>query len=427
MLVFVSDLHLTDHAAGQPELENHLITLLESIRRRACELPECKELELVLLGDTLDLLKTRRWFNNPGLRPWRTETAELGDLVLEIAREVLVQFQNFSSRLHQLKAELKGERGIECKVTYFVGNHDYLLNSTVARLAREFVRDKLGLDGKRGEDFPEFKIWPEYRVFAAHGHQFDPLNYVYGDLKPFGDAIVIELIQGFLNRVGGTLGLPEDNAIMRLLNQCYYVAPHLLAPLWTISVLARTGWQEDVAECVTEAWSASFAALADESHFRENLRRYLNIPELNVIERTLLQSFRVPGPFRKRIGILKIADKLRKQIATEESHKRYLEGVRSALRNYRHCRYGVIGHTHCPGLWPLELTGLEKEPRLYFNTGTLRQVHQPVIYANKDLRHFFSGFVSTYVLFYHPRERPDGVMNQESFEFCHTKSSWRFA
>ena len=78
MLVFVSDLHLADGTCGAslaPEavsqFTERLIELAEAASWRTDgTYRPIEQIELVLLGDTLDLIRSGRWLQPGGLRPW---------------------------------------------------------------------------------------------------------------------------------------------------------------------------------------------------------------------------------------------------------------------------------------------------------------------------------------------------------------------
>ena len=71
MLVFISDLHMTDKTAGMQFIP------AEAFRRAFGEIAQhavnagSKNIELIFLGDVFDLVRTTRWFDiPPAERPW---------------------------------------------------------------------------------------------------------------------------------------------------------------------------------------------------------------------------------------------------------------------------------------------------------------------------------------------------------------------
>ena len=76
MLVFISDLHFVDGTAGEHNLSSRAFEYffddLVAIANKPSH--KIKEIKLVFLGDTFDLLRTEKWFDYPvDERPWGTK------------------------------------------------------------------------------------------------------------------------------------------------------------------------------------------------------------------------------------------------------------------------------------------------------------------------------------------------------------------
>jgi len=68
MLVFISDIHLTDGTSGEtinPGAFEKFVLYLEDMADTA----QAKELEIVLLGDIFDIIRSDYWLRS-GIRPW---------------------------------------------------------------------------------------------------------------------------------------------------------------------------------------------------------------------------------------------------------------------------------------------------------------------------------------------------------------------
>lgn len=81
MLVIISDLHLTDGSSGQTIQEGAFRIFRERFRdlvydaskRTGDRYEPLKEVDLILLGDILDIIRSDRWCHaDPSVRPWGT-------------------------------------------------------------------------------------------------------------------------------------------------------------------------------------------------------------------------------------------------------------------------------------------------------------------------------------------------------------------
>jgi len=196
MLVFISDIHLTDETAFPSYLAPRVVEKIfyESLEAILERRPDVKELHLILLGDFFDLIRTLAWWTIRGgkwiekdVTPWHGDRSKLEAETLKVLNSILAVRNNkgFVNALHQLPGRLKKEfpRLTETAIHYVPGNHDRLITF---RSLKTTVKDVLGAriiaDG--GYYRP-----PGYKVLAMHGHQLDMLNREDKGIPPFGDFI----------------------------------------------------------------------------------------------------------------------------------------------------------------------------------------------------------------------------------------------
>jgi UDP-2,3-diacylglucosamine pyrophosphatase LpxH len=175
MLVVISDIHLTDLSTAH----NVHATAFDLMCREISTAAQAKgavELQVVLLGDIFDLVRTDFWHRTttPDQRPWG------GDLDPETGMNrntALIQTQ-FATVLAGVLAtpEAKGlittlnglstVTNLPTKLTYVVGNHDRVFNNFPA--LQQQVRAVLP-----GIEFANLFKADDYGVLARHGHEWD--------------------------------------------------------------------------------------------------------------------------------------------------------------------------------------------------------------------------------------------------------------
>jgi len=98
MLVIISDLHLTDGSLSETVSPGAFSLFAERIREMAVaaswraegDYRPIESLDLVLLGDVLDPIRSTRWEDAPKVRPWNNPHApELVERVGRITSDIL--------------------------------------------------------------------------------------------------------------------------------------------------------------------------------------------------------------------------------------------------------------------------------------------------------------------------------------------------
>jgi len=178
MLVVISDIHLTDGSTAR-NVHASAFDLITREIEAAAKAKQATELQLLLLGDVLDLVRTDYWHRKTTMadRPWGGEldpstgmnrnTGLIQGQFEQVLGGVLAspEGQAFVAALNGLS----GVTRLPTDVTYVIGNHDRVFNN-FASLEQQ-VRAALG--GVRSLTFANAFRSDEYGVLARHGHEWD--------------------------------------------------------------------------------------------------------------------------------------------------------------------------------------------------------------------------------------------------------------
>lgn len=182
MLVALSDLHFRDTTAGGVR-EGHNIppatclAFFKSIADWANEV-RAKEIVFLLTGDIFELLRTEVWFESEA-RPY--DDFEFSPGACRTLHEIMNRIESTNRRsLDIVKAVWRNDERflgfrfpLKPRFAYIPGNHDRYVHVVPEVGAR--VGAWLGL--KPG--YPQRAVFPEYGLFARHGHEYDWLNCEY--------------------------------------------------------------------------------------------------------------------------------------------------------------------------------------------------------------------------------------------------------
>ena len=200
MLVFISDIHLTDGSSGETIkstafkiFSDNLKQLIKSVKKSS----NLEEVKLALLGDIFDVIRSTKW-NDPTVtvRPWDEPGKSQEDVLLNILSGIHAKNQDSLNYFDDLRKFAKDE-GILFDITYVIGNHDWLINRYQS--SRNLIAKRLGLPSNDAPKFPEELFVPAYKTYARHGDIYDSFNYMNNnrDTSSIGDAIVIELLNKY--------------------------------------------------------------------------------------------------------------------------------------------------------------------------------------------------------------------------------------
>jgi len=422
MLVFFSDVHLTDGTSGETINAGAFDLFADQVAELA-QKRLAREVRLVLLGDGLDVIRSTRWLDDPhGPRPWSEAGPEQENLALEILRAIL----DTNRQALEFLSELPGRVGSrtegkvmadQVRLNYVLGNHDWLINRYPS--TRALVAERLNLPPRYAEEgFPlDFASPPEvYNVVARHGDVYDSLNYDASagrNASSLGDAIVVELVNRFPLEVARELAghAACDDAVRRL-REIDNVRPLSLIPAWVVETIA--GLEKDepgTARAVQRAVRRCVDEFRSADAYRQFARRQLGPAEraflgliLNGLRRQKAGALELWT--RRAMPILKAAAPVAKHCPWVAKHlpREYAEhalGERHADGQLP--RFVVYGHTHRVETVPLEPQSRDDGGRFYVNSGTWRAVWEQGQTSDAS-RHFDSWKVMSYLAIYSAEE-----------------------
>jgi UDP-2,3-diacylglucosamine pyrophosphatase LpxH len=418
MLAFLSDLHFNDGTAAHLGASAELYRVaLGDVYAMAAEIARARDvptrLDLVLLGDIFDFLRTERWFEDRtgravplAERPWGgPEALESGALTPAAAGHARAILAEIVEKNADALATIRGEGsaapppGVEVRRVYVPGNHDrlYLHDAEV----RAGIRAALGaVDGAQiGEE--GFRLHslalPAYGVIARHGHEWDLWNMPryrrdataadYADADylpaPIGDAVTTEMASRLPYELAQRLletrhFLPEEaQRVHDDMKRIEDVRPLFASFRWAYYESERIGARlgEPKARLIRAALDDSLRAIA---------RAFRRLPFYEAWEeRRLAEPFHLDLRCTLPVILWAMSSRCVPLRAAAEVVERALvfHNPRDAARRgsarerldavaRRHMRYVVYGHTHRGSQTPL--VGHVRAQDVYLNTGTYR-------------------------------------------------------
>lgn len=435
MLVVISDLHLTDGSSGATISSGAFEIFAEQLQDLAENASQrvdgsyrpLDRIDVVLLGDVLDVVRSSRWLTRKDVRPWTDPNRpEFVEMVTQITAGILRQNEGSLNVLRRLSTDgtitlppadglgrpaATNERSpVAVKIHYMVGNHDwfYRLPGPSFDLLRQTLVRHLGLANKHDVPFPHdpnetdelLEVMRRHKVIARHGDVFDPFNFE-GDrnTSSLGDAIVVELLNRFPAAVEQELGNDLPDATFAGLREIDNVRPLLLVPVWVDGILERTCAFPELRKRVKIIWDRLADQFLDQPFVRK--RDTWNPNDLvDGLERVL--------KFSKRLSIgwasdlLEFINSIRGNVGESYSTHALAE---QDFRN-RRARHVVYGHTHLAESVPLDASYAEGFVlnQMYFNSGTWRRTHRQTVLAPTE-HEFIPADVMTYLAFFQGDER----------------------
>ena len=437
MIVFLSDLHLSDGSAGVDDIpasafRDTFHSLADRARRS-----EAKRISLVFLGDLFDLIRTERWFAVPvekrpwGASPCESAAASILDAVLHRNAEVFHSI---------LGGSLQEQFGfpVEPERVYIPGNHDRLCN--VFPSLRRRVRETLRISGDLPFAYTLLDL--DHGVFARHGHEWDRFNFE-GEIRgkkweepdpecyqtpSIGEVLACEVVSRLPKAVLAHLR-PDHPSHARLEDRLcgmFDVRPLLASTAW---LAYQMEWFDDPE--ITDAINRgvrdvlnSFERLPFVQDWirrhQEGLNPFSAGRELKWLVR-LLETF--------RLSTLEHALPLLGDLANVVPDDNYASRAArdferlDSVSEWRHrIRYVVYGHTHEPEVRGISVVGKAPDEirRVYINNGMWRPTHEPSLE-----RGFVTWDCRTYSVIYAPGERPGGSSPLEAPAFEAWTGAWR--
>jgi hypothetical protein len=416
MLAIISDLHITDGTTGQLLPTGTMDLLCE----RLCDLAwrgswradgsyrPIDRIDLVLLGDVLDIMGSRRWLASP-CRPWDDhQSPAVIDATTGIVEEILRRNVDCIRTLRSLATEATvslppataaGQPVLEAEelpvavcTHYMVGNRDWPLHlkGTQYDLIRHKVTHHLGLVTSYNKPFPHEaaeceqlqEALRQHRVLARHGDIFDPLSFADDrDGASLSDVLAIELVARFLQHVESELADQMPAATWTALCEIDQIRPMLLIPAYMESMLERTA-SPVIRNRIKRMWDY----MVEQMLHLEIVRRLASTSPVDLID-----GLAAALKFSRRDSqnwIGRTLDLLANLRGTSSLSYAQHALAEADFRN-RRARHIVYGHTHQHEIVPLDASHADGYVlnQTYFNTGCWRRCYQPtqMLAGNHDL------------------------------------------
>ncbi len=351
LLIFVSDIHLTDSLHGTAiSKKDTFARFWERIQGARGKRPAT----LCFVGDLFDIVRSPRWFLSRA-RPYHEPGAEVLAVVETIIDAVLERESEFFRVIRE-----QVQTGA-LAIHYVLGNHDRLLGFSAAA-RRKVWKAMTGED--KDIEFGAEAVFPDHGVIAYHGHVSDKINYDASGRGTIGDAIGSELIVQFPNRAREVL----DMADYPELDDIDDVRPIYAVPAW---VRRQGAIDRSLLRPIGDTW----AMLVEEFFSRPFVRDWMKDK----------RSFGLDSGKRLRL-LLELSTKPIMAKAHDQRLTRLYKLLQHSfdgnmarhgaekLARDRRLRFVVNGHSHFASMVPLGNIG--GSPAAYFNTGTWRTVHQ---------------------------------------------------
>lgn len=406
MLVLISDLHLTDGSCGSSLSARASELLVERIEELAVRASwrasgvyqPVERVDLVLLGDTLDLLQSTQWLQTR-VRPWSnlnsTEGAAfLRALVTDILRHneaalAVLRASGAEGGIPLLPADRYGRPAagatpqiVPLKLHYAVGEHDWLLHlpGQAGDVLRQMVGLTMGLSSATDGPFPSepaddprlAEILGRHRTIARHGDQFDELSFSGSRDQPsLTDVLILELVLPFVDQLRREFASELPPAVQQGLGELGQLRPLVLMPVWLDALLDRACPSAGLRSKIQRLWDR-----AADRMLGLDIVRSGNLCSRQGVTAGLggLLKFN-----RRPTGSWTAA--VRDWCHASQVCNGSLAAHALAEHDFRNRRakYVVYGHTHQADMAALEnsAAGGFALPQLYFNTGTWQRVHRP--------------------------------------------------
>ena len=432
MLVIISDLHLTDGTSGSTISPGAFTLLAERLadlsfsasQRRDGSYRPIEHVDLVLLGDTLDVIRSTQWLGST-IRPWdNVKSAALFEQVAKITGDILQHNAQAMGEFRTLqqqgialppasnlgKPATAEKQPVPVRIHYMVGNHDWfyhLPGENYNQLRRQIVAH-MGLTTYADAPFPH-EIWESnelvqvmrrHKVFARHGDVYDPFNYEGDrDASSLGDVIVLELLNRFGVSVLQQLGDELPTGVITGLREIDNIRPLLLIPVWIEGLLERCCPQPSVRKEVKKIWDE----LADEflEHaFVRHRDTWCPVDIVDGLQKALKFSRRLS------VGWASWIAQWMAELRGTNTHSFFQHALTEQDFRNRRAKHIVYGHTHQAEMIPLDASYADGYVlnQVYFNSGTWRRVHSQTQFAPRE-HEFIAADTMSYLAFFKDDER----------------------
>ncbi len=414
MLVFLSDIHLTDGSSGttiDPRAFNKFGRMLKDIVGDPRQ-SNVRNIEIVLLGDIFDVIRSSVWLRPENsdakkpIRPWSTATDSDGsgwklqnyteDIVDKIINhpnniEVITYLKDFQKHCLDI--------GVKLELSYMIGNHDWLINRFSS--TRQKIAAFLGMPDPQfyaQNRFPYDRVFESYRVMARHGDYYDQFNYDGDrDASSLGDAIVIDLLNRFPEAVRKDPVLAPHTDLYNQLKEIDNVRPLLEIPAWIQGVC---NYRPGVEERMHGIWNDLVDNFFRLEFVKDHDRFGPDIVDFLEMGMRLSSNFSF-GRLQEILGHWGVRHLYQKA----DDYRRFAYNEAPLKNNL--VRYVVYGHTHQTEQIPLDIVPIPQNDvieKVYFNTGTWRKVFEHTTFDQENCE-FIGWHVMTFIVFYLEEEK----------------------
>lgn len=433
MLVLISDLHLTDGTSGETIRAGAFRAFRESLRELAYDASwrsdkkyvPVDRIDLVLLGDILDVIRSTKWLGAPvEVRPWGNQNdPRFAEVVGRVTQDVIENNKESLGILRNLKnPELMSvppagpDGGVAIKplarvpvpvrIHYLVGNHDWFfhLKGSAYDRIRATIVEALGLNNSNTTPFPHDpfestlieQIYREHRVFARHGDIFDPSNFEHSrDTSSLGDAIVIELLDKFGVAVREQLGARLPDACDTGLKEIDNVRPLSMIPIWVDGLLTNTCTLQ-LAKEIKIIWN-------------ELVHKFLDLDFVKARPFGSSVLIKLGFEISSEMPISGLSDMTAwfgSKFEGGRAETFYPFALQERAFTEGWAKFIVYGHTHHYEIVPLRSVqqGNDVTNQIYINSGTWRPVHELARF-HPTQKQFVGYHVMTYLTFFKQDER----------------------
>ena len=353
MVIFVSDIHLTDALHGSAVSK---VDAFERFWIRIQAARGSRPAHLCFVGDLFDVVRSPTW-HETSYRPYHEPDRGMLAVVERIVGGILEREAPFFAAIRS-----RVESG-ELQVHYALGNHDRLL--ACSPHARRAVWKALtGADAD--VELPTELVFPEHGVLAYHGNVGDPINDDPDGSATIGDALASELIVRFPRSVQSLIGVSQPE-----LEDIDDVRPVYAVPAWVRQLGIR---RRELLRPVASTWSDLVREFLDNDFVRDWMRRQHKVLGLDTGKKLRLMLELSTGKLMAHTHDQRLTRlyQLFQHAFDGRMARRGAEEL--ARREASGLRYVVNGHSHFSSMVPLG--SVDGRPAAYFNTGTWRTLHQ---------------------------------------------------
>jgi UDP-2,3-diacylglucosamine pyrophosphatase LpxH len=396
MLILLSDLHLTDETTAN-NIDPSSLELLCDHATRSAKKAGVEKVELVLLGDCFDLVRTSHWVSvSRDERPWNSADKLTADganpnrvVIEKHLRKIVERIVEAAAtqKLFAMLQRVRDESNRPVEVRYVLGNHDRMLldHPDVATLLwkqfPEGLRPTLSLELRDRE----------HSLLARHGHQWDEHNHGFAFAKDvgnrslgrfdegahrvmtIGEVVTAELMSGLIHRLQSEFHESKHAGFIAAMKDLNNLRPFTAVFEWITWLAEDAGHASKYVGALGKALKGSLEAVVscDLATQWDRLRTSLLVSG-DLVDR-LQQALFVLGKdanLRRLRTVLPQAHAIGRFVARFGDHLDTL--AQGAAEDFEdedpEIQFLAYGHSHHPRRdW---FQGQRDRVRLYVNTGT---------------------------------------------------------